>query len=219
MTTPSTARTKIVLRGDIAAVQSWSVSLSLAPAPATVSQSSLTAVCTAAMNRFATWWSASTGGLAGRNAADVRFLGADAYLYAAGGGGGAALQASTDLTTPVAGTSTGPHPTQTSLVVTLLTGLPGRSFRGRMYLPMTGGALGTNHQLTQANVTDLVTAGKAFFDGLNTDAASLAYGSVCVHGRAGDIEVESIRIDSEPDVQRRRANKLQPAFFGNANLA
>lgn len=219
MTIPNSPFTRFVLRGDIGGTQSWSTSFAMAPPPGTVSQSTLSGILASVSARAATWWNATTGGIGARNTADTRLLGVDAYLYGGGSGAPASLQASIDYATPLVGGSSTAHPTQTSIVVTLLTGLPGRSFRGRMYLPMTGGALGSNHQLVQANVTDYAAAAKAFMDGVNSDAVVPDFGRVSVAGSAGPIPVTSVRVDSEPDVQRRRANKIQAAFYGIGTLA
>lgn len=94
-------------------------------------------------------------------------------------------------------------PLQTSLCVTLLTEIPGRSYRGRMYFPMAMGSL-TAHQASATLINQVVTGLKNAFDGINAHA-DIGFVGV-VSQKLGTAQVvTSLRADTRLDIQRRRA--------------
>jgi hypothetical protein len=134
------------------------------------------------------------------------------YCYPSGGPTAAAI-GSKALT--VAGTgSTGTTPLQTAMVATLLTGQAGRSFRGRIYVPAPNAAIGTDHQFT-TGVLDAVGEGlQTYLGWIKTsdvlpDSTGL-FGSIVSQQRSVATPITDIRIDTKPDVQRRRAKSLTP---------
>lgn len=98
-------------------------------------------------------------------------------------------------------------PLQTCAVLTLQTGLNGRRNRGRMYLPASGIAVeATAFNFDATTVTTVTTAWQGFMNEWN---ANISFPSkIAVVSSAGSAahEVTSIRMDTRPDVQRRRAN-------------
>jgi hypothetical protein len=110
----------------------------------------------------------------------------------------------------------GPHPHQVAACMTTLTGLAGRSHRGRMYFPATGAQLDNGGQFVHFS-TDTVVAGwaKAFTDINASDA-----GKVVLYSRTLEAHwpIKTLRLDSKPDVQRRRANRLQATFQVTAQV-
>jgi hypothetical protein len=131
----------------------------------------------------------------------------DVYTYT-GGSTKAAGQGTATLA--VTGTTSGNGPAlDTCGVLTLLTGLPGRSRRGRMYLP---------YHLPIANGTTMADAtmnarANALVDLI--DAVNTAQGGIAVSVVSGTLgqyfPVTGVQYDLIPDVQRRRVNQLTGA--------
>lgn len=106
-----------------------------------------------------------------------------------------------------------------AVVASLRTALSGRSYRGRMYCPADGAAL-TQHQFAAAD-TDYVANGiHALFGVLNSSTLAGSNPLVCVGSRKmnfGTI-VTSITVDSLPDVQRRREDKVTARSASQVNV-
>lgn len=97
-------------------------------------------------------------------------------------------------------------PIQCSVVTTLETGLSGRRRRGRMYWPCIVAQL-DGHQLVQADIAEIAGATQGFFNAVN---AFTGQGDVVVHSQVGAgsaADVTRVSVDSEVDIQRRRANR------------
>lgn len=116
---------------------------------------------------------------------------------------------------PKSGSGTTPHPPQTAIVASLRTSLPGRSGRGRLYLPMTGFPLQPNLQMLEAQATAIVTDLRTWLRDL-ANTATAAYPApgpdhvLVVHSRKTNTaqDVISIQADTVLDTQRRRRDKL-----------
>lgn len=135
---------------------------------------------------------------------DTRLTGADGYLYT-GGSTKAAYQAHEDLN--IAGTGAPSLPNQCAAVVTLLTGLPGRSQRGRMYLPLTATTGDTSRSFQMSNTRT---------QGVSQQAGALLNAGL-VHGmtpavvsptKSAMVLIRTVRADSKIDTQRRRAEQV-----------
>jgi len=126
------------------------------------------------------------------------------YCYPTTGTTAAAVAVQSDV---AAGTSTGGTlPNQCAVVVTLLTGVAGRSQRGRVYLPLSGGAVST----TDGQLTNTLPTLRAELANWNKDMALLASGwaiYVVSQTRTSSLPVVQCKIDTRVDVQRRRANR------------
>jgi hypothetical protein len=138
------------------------------------------------------------------------------YLYT---GGTAAALISEQSGLNLAGTAAPASlPNQIAEVVTLLTGLPGRRYRGRLYLPpMSVGVVSGDGQNTTA-ITDTCEALRSMIQGIKDladDGAPLVVASL-KNGSMRD--VSSITIDSRFDVQRRRAYSQQIDSAATANI-
>lgn len=109
--------------------------------------------------------------------------------------------------TPKAGTATGAQlPNQIGVVLSLLTNQSGRSFRGRMYWPISLGVQAATGQWTVANLQPFVTRMAKHFQDFDNAAGE---GNVVVVSSklTAATDVTGLRMDTRPDVQRRRANK------------
>jgi len=106
----------------------------------------------------------------------------------------------------IAGTSGTRAPLQMCFCVTTLTGRPGASYRGRMYLPTPGMPLDTNHRFTAGAMTAVVNSLKQVLGAGTVDGQ---YGPPVVVSRTKGIatQITNLRYDLRPDIQRRRANR------------
>lgn len=111
------------------------------------------------------------------------------------------------------GTGTGNLPVQCSCVVSLHTGTSGRSGRGRNYLPFTGAILTTHHQFNTTPITNAAIAYQAMLQSFlsytsgGSNVASLIP-SVASHVTGLMYPITQVTVDSDPDVQRRRSDKI-----------
>lgn len=106
------------------------------------------------------------------------------------------------------GTGAGGIPNQVSIVATLLTGAPGRSRRGRIYLPVNNGAGFTaNGRLTVANTVILADAVAAWFGAINS-VASGRYVKVFSPTTGTANTVTQVSVGDVADTQRSRRGDL-----------
>jgi hypothetical protein len=132
------------------------------------------------------------------------------YSYPAGGTDAAAIGVSTGAA-HVGTTASGIGPNQVAMCVSLLTPAAGRSQRGRMFLPIGLAAIsgGTGFFTTTA-ITNISTALATKF--VDFQASSPPWiASVVSQLHTSSLPISSVSIDSRPDVQRRRANKISDA--------
>nr|CRY96802.1 hypothetical protein [uncultured prokaryote] len=200
MTVASVAR--FVFSGALPGGEIWNTGLMIdyptPPSDATALLADMTAIVADA--DWGTWF-AEVGNL---NVAGTTFDLFTAYYYSTFPGA-ADFQAELALTGFAPG-GTVAHPDQVSIVATTLTGLSGRRNRGRMYLPMTGKAIATASQLTDANCSDVATA---VVDLIHAIASNTAGAEAAVVSSVGSTKhlITAVRCDSRPDIQRRRANR------------
>jgi hypothetical protein len=116
--------------------------------------------------------------------------------------------------TSVPGTGSGAHPCYVACCVSMLSAFPGRSKRGRMYLPATAYAVtGTTGQWTTAGTATTTVANLASH--LTNSAHTPGWGSpaafspVVLSKTLGSTsDIVSLRIDSLPDTQHGRTRSL-----------
>lgn len=108
-----------------------------------------------------------------------------------------------------------PLPLQTCVVQSLRSATPGRSGRGRMYLPCTTVSL-SGHQLSQAQCDELSAATATFLG--STMGNGDINGAVCVYSRTkhAAYPLTEVIVDSRLDVQRRRADHEAIEFTSTA---
>lgn len=155
-----------------------------------------TLVNTSSVNEF---WTANDG-----------FSRVDCYQYN-GTGARAASQSTYPFSTRRVGTGTANHPKQVALVVSTRTPVPGRSGRGRFYLPATGIGMTALGLVSDSSAIDgLGVALGDFFDDIQAAAGDLAVVSFTTFAING---VTSLVIDNKPDTQRRREDKISPTHI------
>lgn len=134
----------------------------------------------------------------------------DVRTYYYPGPGSAAAAGAAALDTPRVGSSVINKPAQCCAVVTLLTGLAGRRYRGRFYWPWLGtGYQGSTLQgiLTTGTATDFA----AMLNAMGAEVDSPVDLLPQVYSRAGDFltPVSQVRVDNIVDTQRRRRDNLE----------
>ena len=134
-------------------------------------------------------------------------------VYAYGPGSGPAVAKGLDAVSPArVFTGTTSAPPQTAAVITLLTGTPGRSYRGRVYWPQLAPLISSS--LVSSTAKGLGSG----FVSLNTaiELALSVFGtwSLGVHSPKLDVvtPVTSVRCGDVLDTQRRRAQDLPESF-------
>lgn len=135
---------------------------------------------------------------------DTRITQADGYWYA-GGSTKATYQAQETLL--LAGTGSPSLPNQCSAVITLLTGLPGRSQRGRMYIPLTAttGDTTRGFQMSATRTQGVSQQGAALLEACNANGATAV---VMSPTKGATVLVTQVRADSKIDTQRRRTEQV-----------
>lgn len=116
----------------------------------------------------------------------------------------------------VAGSVGVTHPLQVSAVATLKSAMAGPSYTGKMYLPAhTMTSVNTSARFTQTQTDQLATTAAAFIgdcrQGIQTSLDIDQLGPVVYSVKKGIVTpLLTLDVDNRPDIQRRRANKLQP---------
>jgi hypothetical protein len=166
-------------------------------------QAALQTDCDAIAAFVTTWWNAVKVDIAQGYALQKL----NAYQYVAPSTS-ATLQASHQYTaSPGTGGSSG-NPLDTALVVSIRSAVPGRSHRGRMYIPFHNPINGSTGCCVASEYATYGTATKALFTSV---AGYSSYVPVVVSRTHNTWDpVANIDTDNLPDVQRRRVNRLHP---------
>lgn len=158
------------------------------------------AVAQTAVNQ---WLSDSSGDRFGQAWTELR-----GYYYQGGEfGSNATFVASLPIDTSP-GSASGLHlPDQIAVVASTRTGLAGRSYRGRMYLPLNGLVIQPTGQLSQTQVDAIRTYTTAL---LSACLAGSLTPVIVSATQSSAVPITTVVVDSVMDTQRRRRNKLVP---------
>lgn len=125
--------------------------------------------------------------------------------------GNLAQAAEVTLATPAAGSGLPSKPQQTAWVLSLMTGRPGRSYRGRLYFPAWGNpTLDAGFRVPIAQRTPMLTAMNAWLRAVG-DACTAPgiQGPVVVSQTRGTLDfVTSVSLGDILDTQRRRRDAM-----------
>jgi hypothetical protein len=119
-----------------------------------------------------------------------------------------------DLTAPLQGLGTsGFTPIDTAMVQSLRSAAPGRSGRGRMYIPYNVGGIDATGHYSSSNVDNAAHATATFLTAVNalnltTDNVTSQNSIVASFTKSTTHIVTSVIVDNIPDGQRRRKDKL-----------
>lgn len=117
------------------------------------------------------------------------------------------------------GTGTGNAPLYQCMVVSTHTGLSGRSHNGRFYLPANGTALSETHTFESTDVTAVAGACKNLMDGVfGIETPFIPQPLVVSQFLSSSDPIVSLSVDSKPDVQRRRENRMASGFTVTVTL-
>jgi hypothetical protein len=133
---------------------------------------------------------------------------------------GQAKPSRTAVRTPsiVAGTGSVLLPSFCAIVASLRTAVPGRGGRGRSYLPLTNGTpmSGGANQISTAATTNLCTAYKTALQSLNSMTLAAPWTAHVAAVRSSSMNdglpITSVIVNSLPDHQSRREDKLLPLY-------
>lgn len=194
---------KIVIKGTGPGSEIWQTGFSTVVTTPITTQSALQSYLNSIVPFVSTWWTSIKVGVNSSYA----WTGVSAYQYQAPS---TVAQFQADAPqTPSAGTlATAGCPIDTCCVVSLRSSTPGRSHRGRMYVPLHT-AVPAAGALWIASTTNTVgTATKALFSSILGGTA----GGVCVVSRTHNTYdlLTTLITDNKPDVQRRRENRILP---------
>lgn len=137
-------------------------------------------------------------------ATTVSFTQVRVYGYPAGGTQATYVGIYTG--TAVTGTQQPKSGNQTAHVVSMRTGLAGRSQRGRMYIPANGAPVQADGQLNAAACTTIAEGWATCFSDWNAVSGN-GIVSVVSSTKTQGYHVVNVQVDSRLDVQRRRADK------------
>lgn len=218
---PSGDVVKYVVGGG-AASDTWSIGVwqSLTglggnPTPAQMNSAALSR-----LNGFDTAvWSASLGPLKAENSPAMNLSFCKSYLYR----NGVLTAQGVGNKTAVPGGATTLLPLFTAICFTLLTGISGRSYRGRVYLPATGivgssttGQIATTHQQLATNLG--LWLGGFAPDDTSFPGDPTTYAGVLSQTKAAITKITSVRADSLYDTQHGRTNKDVAASVWSASV-
>jgi len=139
-----------------------------------------------------------------------------AYCYP-GGGPHAFVIGYSDIAGGAGTSGTGSMMEQCCVVSTLNTGFAGRNQRGRMYWPANNIALNL-HQWATGSADQLAEGLAAMFTDLNQNAGLGKVAVVSQLGAGAYTYVTQIRVDTKPDIQRRRSLSLSAAGISTVDV-
>lgn len=202
--------TRIHCIGTIAAVQDWSFGAAVDYEGEAPSGAELQAWLEDLESDAGVMWDTATVGLKIVAAVDTLFTGLRAYSYLANQQT-ATAQAELIFSSAKVGTGSSIVSARNSLVASTLTGLPGRSNRGRMYVPATGAPCTTGHVFTTPSCTAVSTSIAGWLSALNaSQIGSRALRAIVPANRDFAAAITQVAADNVPDTQRRRSDKIAP---------
>jgi hypothetical protein len=167
------------------------------------------------------WWNVAGNPWKGFCSTGTTLANSKSYLYR----GGLLVASGAATITPVAGGSGTALPNYVARCVTTLTAQPGRSRRGRMYLPCTGGTITAATGLfasVSASLTNLASqfnhSSGAQSTGFFFGGSELATYSVVSSTHGFTTPITSLRCDNIPDTQHGRENKLLATVTDSATI-
>jgi hypothetical protein len=202
---------RLVHKGTLSGSQTFSFGITMR-APSVPTQGSLdtfVAGCKTAFNTYAS----SAGGLTSFISSTDSYSSMRAYYYPANSSH-STLESGTTLAQ--AGSAVRTLPFQCALVVSLRSSVPGRTGRGRYYLPLSIAAQLAAGQVTSSNLASLGTLSAAYLHNLQQVPFDPVNGATCVVSVASllvprpALTIVQLIIDSVVDTQQRRRDKIAP---------
>lgn len=196
------------MQGLAPGAEVWQTGLSVIASPLPGTQAALQTDCDALEPFLNTFWNS----LKPHVYSFFSYTGIKMYAYS-GAATRASLQAQTLRTANAGSLVANSSPIDTALVASLRTAVPGRSGRGRMYLPchdVVGPSAGC---FVGSASADYALAVKNLADAI---AGYSSYAVAVVSRTTSNWElVRKVICDNRPDVQRRRENKIVPTIVSS----
>lgn len=115
---------------------------------------------------------------------------------------------------PIVGSGAITSPPQCARVWSLLTGIPGRSYRGRMYWPKVTGALGSSFRDASVNQSMAFNVAAILSNLAECSVAGSDFQPAVASVTLGEVTpVTQVRIGDVVDTQRRRRDALVENYF------
>ena len=210
---------RIVIGGTLGGSQGWSIGITVqqdeAPTP---NQAQAYAAQAYADFLSAAWNTSATGAAPIKNLVSTsgNVTGARVYFYPTGSTTASVSGVST--ASPQGGVGTATNPPQTALVVSLLSGFPGRHNRGRIYLPLLTSGVDSNLRWS-GNVQPVAVSIANWLSLVRTRALTDTPTAPIVGGAtATNVAISTVRVDNVLDTQRRRRDKISATATGVASL-
>lgn len=136
-----------------------------------------------------------------------------AYFYADGSDSSSIIGSWTPSTPVVGASSDSPSPVTTSMVMSLRSDVPGRSGRGRFYIPYTDGGIIASGHFAEGNIDTVGAACVTYLEAINNadwSGESVASQAVVVasFSKTTTHAITHVVVDDIPDNQSRRKDKL-----------
>ena len=191
-------------------VENWSVGLHYGGGGGVPTQTETQALSDSIATAVSASSFAALGSLKNGDSSAFRMTQVDLYAY--GNAPQAVAHGITRFTTPYAGTGTVAAPAQSSSVITMLTALPGRSYRGRIYWPCL--APGMASTLKASNPLGHASGLKSLNAAVEAALAIDGPWVLSVYSAKNDVvtPVTSFRSGDVVDTQRRRRDSLSEVF-------
>jgi len=116
---------------------------------------------------------------------------------------------------PRAGNGTANKVFQTSVVISLRTGRPGRSYRGRIYWPALAATLNAQLRLSESTMTGIMDSAAGLIgeiEGYSDQVGSSVRLAVVSQTLGVSTRVQTIQVGDILDIQRRRRDSLQELY-------
>lgn len=199
--------------GVLAGAQRWSIGIRAIDEVSGTAPSAaqLSAACDQLFTDFNTsMWNPGTGtGFGSIAGSAANFDQVRGYWRALRNGPASIVGASTQGASPGSGSPN--LPPQCAIVVTLLTGLAGKSFKGRVYMPNRTAIVAADGNLPTATVTALAVTASNWLSLFRTRSVGGERLTGVVSGAQGPNAITAVAVDSVVDTQRRRRDKVVAA--------
>jgi hypothetical protein len=217
---PSGLHAKFVLSGSVSSSDVWNTGIWMGMAGAPT-QADLDGLSIGCLNTFKSqFWSAAASPWAAQCSTGTKISDVKTYLY----NNGLLVMESAVTQTAVAGSAAGQSPAYCATVFSLKTASFGRTARGRMYLPHTGGIYNSGSlslPVVQAHCDNfrnwIALAGSGGWDSIGGTFALLP--EVVSRVGAGTWRlITQVRLDDVPDTQRGRISNEKPGSVFIKNI-
>lgn len=208
-------RLRSVIHGRMNASQSWSIGLNHTTSFSSADQTDVAALAESIYQAFLTnvWNESASFQQKSFISTTGSVDGCSVYYYGAGGNQATVVGESSGASS--AGTrATAYWPGQCALVCSLLSGLSGRSNRGRLYMPRSGGVMDNTLRDGASDVDNLARQVALWISAVDALSFGTGLAAVITSPRDNAPTVTQVVVDNVVDTQRRRRDKTLSTHQG-----